>query len=150
MSFILRIGLFAQRGKRLNSSEQRWALIAESLKSDPQLSNREHERRTGTHKNTVSAVRDELEESGQIAHFDKRVDPRTGNASQPVSRPAPQPESAPGITSEEVDELNQLPTEQPTMEQPQPTPGGPSRLLNLWGNVRIGRERQGSRCEISF
>src|SRR5699024_8557579 len=92
--------------RRHLNREQRRALIAESLKSDPQLSNREHERRTGTHKNTVSAVRDELEESGQIAHFDKRVDPRTGNASQPVSRPAPRPEPAPGITSEEVDELN--------------------------------------------
>ena len=64
---------------------------AESLKSDPQLSNREHERRTGTHKNTVQAVREELEGSGQIAHFEKRQDPRTGNLSQPASQP-PRPE----------------------------------------------------------
>ena len=70
---------------------------AESLKSDPQLSNREHERRTGTHKNTVQAVREELEGSGQIAHFEKRQDPRTGNLSQPASqppRPEPEPEHA--------------------------------------------------------
>lgn len=102
MSFILRGGLFAQRGKRLN--------------------NREHERRTGTHKNTVASVREELESTGKIAQLDERVsgDGRVRPASQPKREP--QPEPAPGITSEEVDELNQLPTEQSTMEQPEPVP----------------------------
>src|SRR5699024_3363604 len=108
--------------RRHLNREQRRALIAESLKADPQLSNREHARRTGANHETVQRVRSQSEESGEIRHFDKRVDPRTGNASQPVSRPAPKPEPAPGITSEEVDELNQLPTEQPTMEQPEDKP----------------------------
>ena len=108
--------------RRHLNREQRRALIAESLKSDPQLSNREHARRTGVDHKTVQSIRGESEESGEIPHFYKRVDPRTGNASQPASRPAPRPEPAPGITSKEVDELNQLPTEQPTMEQSQPEP----------------------------
>ena len=44
--------------------------------------------------NTVQAVREELEGSGQIAHFEKRQDPRTGNLSQPASQPSrPEPES---------------------------------------------------------
>lgn len=80
--------------RRHLNREQRRALIAESLRADPELSNREHERRTGTHKNTVQAVREELEGSGQIAHFEKRQDPRTGNLSQPASQPPrPEPES---------------------------------------------------------
>lgn len=108
--------------RRHLNREQRRALIAESLKSDPQLSNREHERRTGTHKNTVASVRDELESTGQIAQSDERVsgDGRVRPASQPKREPQPDP--APGITSEEADELNQLPTEQPTMEQPEDKP----------------------------
>lgn len=35
--------------------------IAESVKADPELSDREHGRRTGADKNTVATVRDELE-----------------------------------------------------------------------------------------
>ena len=108
--------------RRHLNREQRRALIAESLKSDPQLSNREHARRTGASDKTIGTVRGDMEESAEIPHFDKRVDPRTGNASQPAARPAAKSEPAPGITSEEVDELNQLPTEQPTMEQPHPEP----------------------------
>ena len=82
--------------RRHLSREQKRALIAESLRADPGLSNREHERRTGTHKNTVQAVREELEGSGQIAHFEKRQDPRTGNLSQPASQPSrPEPEPEP-------------------------------------------------------
>ena len=108
--------------RRHLNREQRRALIAEYLKSDPQLSNREHARRTGASPSTVQPVREELEKVSNLDTFDKRVDPRTGNASQPVSRPAPKPEPAPGITSKEVDELNQLPTEQPTMEQPEHKP----------------------------
>ena len=105
--------------RRHLSREQRRALIAESLKADPQLSNREHERRTGGSRNLVGRVREELVESGQLSHCDTSIggDGKTYPASQP-----PRQDTAPGITSEEVDELNQLPTEQPTMEQPHPEP----------------------------
>lgn len=78
--------------RRHLNREQRRALIAESLKQDPQLSNREHARRTGANHETVQKVRSEAEESGEIRHFEKRVDPRTGNASQPVP---PHPASEP-------------------------------------------------------
>ena len=63
-----------------------------------------------------------MEAGAEIPHLTERSAP--DGKSYPASRPAPKPEPAPGITSEEVDDLNQLPTEQPTMEQPQPTPGG--------------------------
>ena len=72
-------------------------LIAESLKADPQLSNREHARRTGASHHTVNAVRDELQSGGQIAHLDMRTAPdgKSYPASQP---PRPEPERPlPGI-----------------------------------------------------
>lgn len=106
--------------RRHLNREQRRALIAESLKSDPQLSNREHARRTGASHPTVNTVREELEDRGEVEKF---TTSKGGDGkSYPASRPAPQPEPAPGITSKEVDELNQLPTEQPTMEQPEDKP----------------------------
>lgn len=55
------------------SREQKRQVIAESLKADPQLSNREHERRTGTHKNTVQAIREELESTAEIPQSETRV-----------------------------------------------------------------------------
>lgn len=65
--------------------ELRRALIAESLKQDPQLSNREHERRTGASRNTVGSVREELEAAGELSQSDSRVsaDGRVRPASQP-------------------------------------------------------------------
>lgn len=73
--------------RRHLSREQKRQIVAESIKADPQLSDREHGRRTGVSKNTAAAVRDELTESGQIDHFAERIDPRTGNASQPATKP---------------------------------------------------------------
>ena len=106
--------------RRHLNREQRRALIAESLKSDPQLSNREHARRTGASDNTVGSVRREMEESAQIAHFEKRQDPRTGNLSQSASQPSrPEPEEpelpqATALPQSDLDELNaEPPTWQP-------------------------------------
>lgn len=106
--------------RRHLNREQRRALIAESLKSDPQLSNREHARRTGASDKTVGSVRGDMEAGAEIPHLTERSAP--DGKSYPASRPVPKPSPAPGITSEEVDELNQLPTEQPTMEQPEDKP----------------------------
>ena len=65
-------------------------------KADPQLSNREHERRTGVNRNTVGRVREEMEASGQLSQSDSRVsgDGRVRPASQPA-RPEPEPETTP-------------------------------------------------------
>lgn len=109
--------------RRHLNREQRRALIAESLKSDPQLSNREHARRTGASDKTVGTLRGEMEESAEIPHFEKRVDPRTGNASQPASQP-PRPEPAPpapGFNPGDLDELNTT-TEPPEPAKPRRSP----------------------------
>ena len=106
--------------RRHLNREQRRTLIAESLKSDPQLSNREHARRTGASDKTVGSVRGDMEAGAEIPHLTERSAP--DGKSYPASRPAPKPEPAPGISFDDVEELNQLPTEQSTMEQPHPEP----------------------------
>jgi len=72
---------------------------AESLKSDPQLSNREHARRTGATDKTVGVVRGELESTAEIPQSETRVsgDGRLEQHSSRMSadgreRPASQPE----------------------------------------------------------
>lgn len=101
--------------RRHLNREQRRHLIAESLKKDPQLSNREHARRTGASPSTVQPIREELEESVQIGHFSNRIDPRTGNATQPTSQPVrrTEPERQPAepsttdiMSQDDLDELN--------------------------------------------
>jgi hypothetical protein len=81
--------------RRHLSREQRRDLIAASLKADPQLSNREHARRTGASDHTVADIRDDLEEGAQITHLDKRDNPQ--GRPQPATKtpktipPAPAP-----------------------------------------------------------
>lgn len=81
--------------RRHLTREQRRALVAESIKVDPQLSDREHGRRTGVNDKTAGSVRRDLEKSAEIPHFSERVDPRTGNRSQPASKPVPEPKPKP-------------------------------------------------------
>lgn len=90
--------------RRHLNREQRRALIAESLRSDPQLSNREHARRTGASDRTVGSVRDDLVESAEITHFSERIDPRTGNLSQAAER-----HRATAIPQDDLDALNTAP-----------------------------------------
>ena len=111
--------------RRHLNREQRRALIAESLKSDPQLPDSEHASRTGSSDKTVTSQRERMELVSEIPKLDYR-EGKDGkrypaDRNRPVPQP-PRPEPAPGITSEEVDELSQLPTEQPTMEQPEDKP----------------------------
>ncbi|MFT4086157.1 MAG: ParB/RepB/Spo0J family partition protein [Gordonia sp. (in: high G+C Gram-positive bacteria)] len=82
--------------RRHLTREQKRQIVAESIKADPQLSDREHGRRTGVDHKTAATVRDDLAESGEIPHFSERIDPRTGNASQPASKPRPEPTAEPG------------------------------------------------------
>lgn len=74
--------------RRHLTREQRRGLIAESLKADPQLSDREHGRRTGADHKTVAAIRPGLEANGEIPQSPDRI---TGDG-----KPAPGPK--PGAT----------------------------------------------------
>lgn len=59
--------------KRQLTREQRRALVAESIRAHPQLSDREHGRRVGVDHKTAGSVRRELAESAEIPHFSERV-----------------------------------------------------------------------------
>jgi hypothetical protein len=71
--------------RRQISREQRRALIEESVKADPGLSDREHGRRLGVDGKTVGGVRDDLEGRAEIPHVDERTDSLGRN--QPASKP---------------------------------------------------------------
>lgn len=60
--------------RRHLTREQRRALVAESIKADPELSDREHGRRTGVSDKTAGVVRDELQERAEIPHVAERSD----------------------------------------------------------------------------
>lgn len=89
--------------RRHLTREDKRRLLEESLRADPQLSNREHGRRVGVNHETAGAARGDLEESGGIRHFDRRVDPRSGEQSQPASKP-PRPSAEPVDTPPADDE----------------------------------------------
>lgn len=76
--------------------EQKRVLVAESLRADPGLPNREHARRTGVSDPTVGVVRREMEERGEVQKFStsRGADGKVYPASQP-SRPEPEPEPEP-------------------------------------------------------
>ncbi len=71
--------------RRHLNREQKRQLVAESLKADPQLSDREHARRTGVSHPTVAAVRRELEQTGDVENLSTRTD--TLGREQPVPEP---------------------------------------------------------------
>ena len=60
-------------------------LTATSLKADPQLSDREHARRTGVSPTTVGTVRGKLEQTGDVSKLDTRTD--SAGREQPASKP---------------------------------------------------------------
>ena len=80
------------------------ALVAESIKADPQLSNREHAKRTGVDKNTVSAVRDELESTGEIHQLERTVG--ADGKERPATKPRPVVDSAPRQPDPSIDHSN--------------------------------------------
>lgn len=86
--------------RRHLTREQRRALVAESIKADPQLSDREHGRRTGVSHPTVAAVRDELETAGDVESFSTRED--SAGRSQPASKP---PRSEPEVPEQHLPPL---------------------------------------------
>lgn len=110
ITFIVTV-TFAQ--SEYNYGHHARALIAESLKADPGLSNREHARRTGTSDNTVGSVRRELESTAQIAQSETRVsaDGRVRPATQPKREPEPEPEPSPRATALPQADLDELKNE---------------------------------------
>lgn len=60
--------------RRHLTREQRRDLIAQSLRQDPQLADREHARRTGASHPTVAVVRQKLEQSGDVEELSTRTD----------------------------------------------------------------------------
>lgn len=77
--------------RRHLTREQKRDLIAQSLRQDPQLADREHARRTGVSPTTVGAVREELVESGDVSSLDTRTD--SLGRQQPATKP-PAPDAA--------------------------------------------------------
>ena len=104
--------------RRHLNREQRRALIAESLKSDPQLSNREHARRTGASNSTVGIIRKDMEADGQVceSHTSRGADGKVYPASRP---PRQEHAPAPGFNPGDLDEIN-TPAEEPP--KPRRTP----------------------------
>jgi hypothetical protein len=81
------IALSLNVNRRHLTREQRRALVTESIKADPQLSDRAHGRRTGVDHKTATVVRDELEANGEIPQSSERVTAE----GKPAPRPKPKP-----------------------------------------------------------
>ncbi len=83
--------------RRQLTREQRRDLIARSLRSQPEVSDREHARRTGADHKTVASVRADAESTGEIPQSEHRVsgDGRVRPATQP-----PRPERVDTETGE--------------------------------------------------
>jgi hypothetical protein len=78
--------------RRTLTQQQKRDLLAESIKAEPEASDREHARRVGTSDKTAGAVRAELESTAEVPQLEARrgADGRTRPATQP-SRPQPSP-----------------------------------------------------------
>lgn len=76
--------------RRHLTAEKKRGLLAQSIKSDPELSDREHGRRTGTDHKTAAKARGRLESSGDIPQSEKRAgaDGRK-RTSRPKRKPTP-------------------------------------------------------------
>lgn len=59
--------------RRHLSREQKRELIRNSLAADPSLSDRQHAERVGASPTTVGAVRDDMEEAGELSNLDSRT-----------------------------------------------------------------------------
>jgi ParB-like chromosome segregation protein Spo0J len=73
--------------RRHLNREQRRELIAQSLRSDPDVSDSEHARRTGVSDKTVATVRSDLESRSEIPNVPTRTD--SAGRQQPAMKPGP-------------------------------------------------------------
>jgi ParB-like chromosome segregation protein Spo0J len=88
--------------RHLDAAGRRAAVVA-SLKADPQLSDRQHARRTGVSHPTVAGIRAELVAAGRLESFTSRV----GAGGR--TRPATQPSSPTGSETAPIADLPQEP-----------------------------------------
>lgn len=109
--------------RRHLTRDQRRALIAESLKADPQLSDREHAKRTGADHKTVAAVREPLETRGEIPHASERID--SLGRQQPATKPVKLTETT--KTETYIDGETGEVVEAPKPERAKPEPAKPRR-----------------------
>ena len=102
--------------RRNLTREQRRAIVEASLKADPQLSNREHARRTGVDDKTVGKARADLEATADIPQLSHTVG---ADGKSRTTQPARKPQPAPTWTSEPrevVDrETGEIVTDTPTL-----------------------------------
>lgn len=78
----------------------RRAAITDALRAAPQSSDRAIARQVGCDHKTVAAARQRMAESGEIPHFLRRVDPRTGRHTQPATkRTKPAPTTRTAVTA---------------------------------------------------
>lgn len=75
--------------RRHLTREQKRAIVEASVKADPELSDREHARRTGVSHPTVAAVRADLVNRGDVEELSTRAD--SLGRQQPAMKPAPEP-----------------------------------------------------------
>jgi len=78
--------------RRHLNSEQKRELLATSIKADPQASDREHAKRTGSSDKTAAKVRVELEDRSEIPNVETRTD--TKGRKQPAKKAAPKPQKS--------------------------------------------------------
>jgi len=119
------LAISLNKDRRHLTRAQVQALLEESVKADPQLSDRGHARRVGVDHQTVGAVRRELEAGGEIPHLEYRENPQG-------HQPATKTERIDPVTGEvltQPKETKETPvTTAPRLAMPQPPKYGGNRL----------------------
>lgn len=77
--------------RRHLNQEQRRGLIQAELKDRPQVSDRQIAKSLGVSNPTVSAVRKEMEEKGDVLKFNTSIDSLGRQQPRQVAKPAPEP-----------------------------------------------------------
>ncbi len=111
------LAISLNKDRRHLTRAQVQALLEESVKADPQLTDREHARRIGVSHVTVAAVRNDLAANGQIDHSI----PRVTSEGKPAPGPKPTERIDPD-TGEVLDGKTYTRTE-PTAPRRTPLPG---------------------------
>lgn len=79
------LAISLNRDRRHLTRSQVQELVAQSVKADPHLSDREHGRRTGVDHKTAAVIRGQLAERGEIPHLATRTD--SLGRHQPAAKP---------------------------------------------------------------